>query len=211
MTARTAGGRRAAICRTLNPPQDLPIRPTAPVHHGCAAIQAITAMPSASSCSVYSSASRPSDSPVPRAREVALAVWDVLENRGHRRPVGVLGEPEAGREPAAVGHGDPAVLDLPHPTRERRDEVHGEPTPAAQPGCAASRAPAARNILVSRSRARRPTARSRQFTIARRNPPGGMAWRSGGRSAWNVIWMLDTPATWRSSSTVAGSIVQRTP
>ena len=37
--ARSAGGRRAATCSALKPPQEMPIIPTAPVHQGCAAIQ----------------------------------------------------------------------------------------------------------------------------------------------------------------------------
>ena len=38
MMALSAGGRRAAICSALKPPQDLPCMPTAPVHQGCFAI-----------------------------------------------------------------------------------------------------------------------------------------------------------------------------
>ena len=40
--AFSAGGRRAATCRPLKPPHEMPIMPTAPVHQGCAASQAIT-------------------------------------------------------------------------------------------------------------------------------------------------------------------------
>ena len=40
--------------------------PTAPVHHGWAAIHSITSRQSACSCGVYSSVQTPSDSPVPR-------------------------------------------------------------------------------------------------------------------------------------------------
>ena len=42
MIARSAGGRSAATWRLLKPLQEMPIIPTAPVHHGCAASQAIT-------------------------------------------------------------------------------------------------------------------------------------------------------------------------
>src|SRR4051794_5324471 len=49
MIAFKAGGRRAATWRLLNPPHDFPIIPTAPLHHGCAAIHAITSTPSCSS------------------------------------------------------------------------------------------------------------------------------------------------------------------
>ena len=64
--ARSAGGRRAATWSALKPPQELPIIPTAPVHHGWAASQAMTS--TASSCSMgrYSSVSTPSESPLPR-------------------------------------------------------------------------------------------------------------------------------------------------
>ncbi len=46
---RELGGRRAAICRPLKPPQEMPIIPTLPVHQDCCANQASTS--SASSCS----------------------------------------------------------------------------------------------------------------------------------------------------------------
>ena len=41
--ALSAGGRSAAICSPLKPPQELPMMPTLPVHHGWAAIQAMAA------------------------------------------------------------------------------------------------------------------------------------------------------------------------
>ena len=47
--AFSAGGRRAATCSALKPPQEMPIMPTAPLHQGWRASQAITS--SASSCS----------------------------------------------------------------------------------------------------------------------------------------------------------------
>ena len=42
MIAFSAGGRSAATCSALKPPQDMPVMPTAPLHQGCAASQAIT-------------------------------------------------------------------------------------------------------------------------------------------------------------------------
>ena len=42
MIALSAGGRRAATCRLLKPPQEPPVMPTAPSHQGWAAIQAMT-------------------------------------------------------------------------------------------------------------------------------------------------------------------------
>ncbi len=64
--ARSAGGRWAATCRELNPLHEIPTIPTAPVHHGWAAIQAITSQASDCSWGRYSSSSTPSDSPEPR-------------------------------------------------------------------------------------------------------------------------------------------------
>ena len=64
--ALSASGARAASCSALKPPHEMPNMPTAPVDQGCAASQAITASPSRSSCSLYSSSNSPSDDPVPR-------------------------------------------------------------------------------------------------------------------------------------------------
>ncbi len=66
MIAPSAGGRSAATWSALKPPHEMPVIPTAPEHHGCAASQAITSSASACSCAVYSSSRIPSDSPVPR-------------------------------------------------------------------------------------------------------------------------------------------------
>ena len=73
MIARSASGRRAAIWSALKPPQDLPIIPTAPVHHGWAASHSMTATPSSSSCSWYSSRRTPSESPAPHTSTRAAA------------------------------------------------------------------------------------------------------------------------------------------
>ena len=66
MIAFSAGGRSAATWSALKPPQEIPVMPTAPVHQGCAASQAITSTASSSSCCVYSSRINPSESPAPR-------------------------------------------------------------------------------------------------------------------------------------------------
>ena len=66
MMALSAGGRRAATCRLLNPVHEMPVMPTAPVHQGWAAIQAIDSQTSWCSRAVYSSRMTPSESPVPR-------------------------------------------------------------------------------------------------------------------------------------------------
>ncbi len=57
-------GRRAGC--SVNPPYDTPHEATAPVHHGCCAIQATTSQPSSCSASVYSSCATPCELPVPR-------------------------------------------------------------------------------------------------------------------------------------------------
>src|ERR687892_661323 len=65
--ARSAVGCRIASWIALKPPHEIPHIPTAPFDHGCAASQAMTASPSASSWSLYSPpGSRPSLRPVPR-------------------------------------------------------------------------------------------------------------------------------------------------
>ena len=66
MIAASSGGRRAATCSELNPPQEMPIIPTFPEHHGCAAIQARTSSASSPSCWEYSSVRTPPESPLPR-------------------------------------------------------------------------------------------------------------------------------------------------
>ena len=52
---------------------------------------------------------------------VALAVGQVFQDRRHRLRFGILGQPEPGRQPAAVGERDPRVLDLADRAREVGD------------------------------------------------------------------------------------------
>ena len=66
MMALSAGGRRAATCKPLKPPQEMPIMPTLPEHQFWAASQAMTSTASSCSCLVYSSSITPSESPLPR-------------------------------------------------------------------------------------------------------------------------------------------------
>lgn len=66
MTAFSAGGFKAATCRQLKPPQEMPIIPTLPFDQGWAAIHSIISQPSESSRGVYSPSITPSDSPEPR-------------------------------------------------------------------------------------------------------------------------------------------------
>ena len=146
MTPPSSGGRRAAICSPLNPPHDLPMMPTRPVHHGCAASQASTSSASSCSCGRYSSSMTPSESPEPRMvdahgriavagepgvhervagrRAVVLAVGDVLEDRRHRVGLGVVGQPDAGRQAGAVGERDPGVGDRAHAALEVGADAH---------------------------------------------------------------------------------------
>ena len=71
--ALSCGGRRAATCRPLKPPQDMPIMPALP---GTRLLPSHSIISSASSCSrlTYSSSTRPSESPMPamstRARHI---------------------------------------------------------------------------------------------------------------------------------------------
>ncbi len=66
MIAFSAGGASAAACSVANPPQDTPRMPTAPLHQGCAASQAMAAALSSCSTGRYSSTSSPPESPDPR-------------------------------------------------------------------------------------------------------------------------------------------------
>ena len=117
--------------------------PTVPVHQGCAASQAITS--SASSCSclqvlvpheavgiavaahvdAHAGIAVAGDvgvgEGVAPSRAVALAVGQVFQDRRHRLRFGILGQPDAGRQPAAVGERDPGVLDLADRAREVGD------------------------------------------------------------------------------------------
>src|SRR4029077_17077652 len=67
---------------------------------------------------------------VPHARQVPLAVRDVLEDGGHGGSLRGARQPDAGGEPAAVRERDPAVLDLADGARERGHHPHRRP-----PGC----------------------------------------------------------------------------
>ena len=133
MMVLSAGGWRAAICRPLKPPQEMPIIATCPSHQSCAASQAMASQPSSCSCTVYSSSIRPSLSPVPRMsrriagiavageimvqalvarpRAVTLAIGKIFEN-GRHGP-GALREPAAGGKPGAVGQRNEEVLHHP--------------------------------------------------------------------------------------------------
>ena len=79
---------------------------------------------------------------IPGARQVPLAVRDVLEDRRHRRDLRVGWEPDAGGEPAAIGQRDPAVLDLADRAGKRGLHPHRMPpgrggaaiTPRRPPG-----------------------------------------------------------------------------
>ncbi len=55
---------------------------------------------------------------------VAFAVWQVLQDRRHRLLFGVQRQPESGRQPRAVGQGDPAVGDFVDFAREGSDGFH---------------------------------------------------------------------------------------
>ena len=120
--------------------------PTAPVHHGCSASQAIASSTSAAllhrvlvgdqPVGVAAAAqvdpdagvAVPGEVPVPGGvaggGAVALAVRHGVQDRRHRIALGVLGQPHARGEPATVGERDPQVLDGPHGAREVGSDLH---------------------------------------------------------------------------------------
>ena len=126
-----------AACSVANPAYELPNMPTAPVHHGCSASQAMTAhMSSASTAgtrrpprppTIRSRACRPGRpriALVPQAavvlrphRDVVLAIRIGLE-QGRPRARG-LGQVEGRGEPHAVAHRDEDVR-LRHPAQSSR-------------------------------------------------------------------------------------------
>ena len=149
--AFSAGGRRAATCSALNPPHEMPIMPTAPLHQGCAASQAMTSSASSCSCSAYSSNSRPlgfaaaadvdahariavagqvgMGQRVALMGAVALAVWQILQDRGNRISLGVVRQPYPGGQPRAVLQRDQRVLDDTYCTGKRRNDQTMLPVP----------------------------------------------------------------------------------
>ncbi len=134
ITAFSAGGRRAATCSPLKPPQEMPIMPTVPLHQGCFASQAMISSASSCSCFRYSSASRPSESPLPamstRAQRIAVGGEPVMRvvvarracrragDRGcirgsrARAAFGVARQQQPRRQLAPVRHRDPGDLDV---------------------------------------------------------------------------------------------------
>ena len=129
--------------------------PTVPVHQGCAASQAITSSASSCSCCRYSSQqhavgfaaaahvdahrrhsrgrrSRDASAASRGGRAVALAIGQVFEDRRHRVGLGVLGQPDPRRQPAAVPERDEDVLDLAHRPRQARRRVAARCLPAGR-------------------------------------------------------------------------------
>ena len=143
---RSAGGLRDAACSAANPPQETPIIPTAPVHQGCSASQAIdlvdvarllrgvlvldhaVGVAAAAQVDPHARVAVAGEVAVPggvaRRGAVALAVGDGVQDRGHGIALGVLGQPDARGEPAAVGQRDPQVLDGPDRAREVGSDLH---------------------------------------------------------------------------------------
>jgi hypothetical protein len=133
MTALSAGGRRLRPAAVEAAPRNADHADLLPLHQGWLAIQAMTSTPSASSCGRYSSSISPSDSPLPRCRRARRhspgprhgvhgssrsAVRRACDRgciRARREPglsSGVLRQPHARRQPAAVGKGNPEMFDL---------------------------------------------------------------------------------------------------
>ncbi len=126
--AFNAGGRRAATCRPLKPPQLLPIMPTLPLHHGWREIQSITSRASSvpdadirlpcgrriRRCRAYPRGSphspgwRNSRASARRARAFRrVCDRDIFENGRNRRLLRAFRQPEARSKAHAVAHGDP--------------------------------------------------------------------------------------------------------
>ena len=140
MTAFSAGGRRAATCSPLKPPQDLPIIPTLPRAPGlgrdpgdhlervvlllpqilveqhpfgfaaAAHVDADRGVAVAGEIGVHRL--------VARGGAVALAVGDVLQDRRHGIGVRSHRQPVAAGEPGAVGERDPGVVHLADAVRQ---------------------------------------------------------------------------------------------
>ena len=94
---------------------------------------------------------------VAAAREVALAVGDALQDGRHRLASRRARQPDAGRDPAAVRHRDPDVLDL-LDVADRADRLHARaltPSPGVEirysPGAGAAKAGARRTPVQGRS------------------------------------------------------------
>jgi hypothetical protein len=172
MIARSADGRSAATWSALKPPQLLPNIPTAPVHQGWAAIQAMQSAPSWSSCARYSPdepsnrccppmstrtlripvcRERAVDGLIAQGRQVPRAVGDELEQGRHR-----LFLPTPTRQPR-----DPPAASCRHRDPERGDLDH------------VSAADGIARLAHRRSIAEHPAARARS---PRRGRPGTASW-----------------------------------
>ena len=76
MMALSAGGRCWATCRLLKPLHEMPVMPTLPLHQSRSASQAMASQMSSCSRTEYSSASVPSESPLPRrSRRTQAKPW----------------------------------------------------------------------------------------------------------------------------------------
>ena len=210
MIAASAGGRIAAICRVLIPPQDRPRIPILPLHHVCAASQAMIAQPILKlerrifvgehafgvaaaahiDPGVGDAVAGQGGTPdvVVESVGVLLAVGDVFEDRQDRLVRGGFGSQsrEAERRDA-VGHGDPGADGV--PGRPHGRKTPGLAHPAARRGRPAGRAATSRVPSASRRR-RQPEADPASACSDRRScsghrPPGRAPrgrWPRRGRS-----------------------------
>ena len=128
--------------------------PTAPVHHGWAAIQAmrldavvqllLEVLVEENPVRLAGSAQVDAHARVPVPGEVGvhggvappgpvvLPVGDVLEDRGHRFRLGALGKPDLRGQAASVRQRNPDVLDLAHLARKIRANPHASPSHGAR-------------------------------------------------------------------------------
>ena len=110
--------------------------PTTPLHHGWTANHAITSTPSSCSCFAYSSKSKPFEltaasdidanarvavagqigvsQRVSLVSPIALAVWEILQDRRNRMLFGIIRQPDAGCQHRAIFQRYQRVLDDTH-------------------------------------------------------------------------------------------------
>ena len=149
MIAFSAGGRWLATCNALKPPHEIPIMPTAPLHQGWAASQAITSqcvslllrqifiqeqtvrIAGAAHVDANGGVAVPGEIGVHLAvaqhGSVPPPIRQIFEDRRHWRVEGIVGQPDRRRKAGAVGKGDPFRRNRPHLAGEvfADRDVHG--------------------------------------------------------------------------------------
>ena len=156
MTAFSSGGRRAAICRPLKPPHEMPMMPTAPVRPGLrrdpvqhlqrVVLLLLQVLALEHALRIAGAAHVDAHGGIAVAGEigmvqrialggaVALAVGQIFEDRRHRVLLGIDGQPDHRREDDPVGERDLGVLDDADLVREFGSGAHGNPGWIAEAG-----------------------------------------------------------------------------